>query len=371
MMVTSLARPLTIGIFVVLLAAPLHAQDILSRARSAPTRTDGIALLAAHLAEQPRDVDARLLYALMLSWDGSYDAARREFQRVLEQSPTYLDARVGLMNVEWWSGRKAAAREQVDLILQREPGHPQARLMRQRLDAANRPWEATTAFSVDHFNDGRRDWHEQQVSMSRKTAIGSVIGRARRAHRFSSTDQQFEVDFYPSLRPGTYGFVSVGVSPDHLLYPSVRYAFDLYQSVGHGFEVSGGYRRLEFTDATSIYVGTVTKYVGNWMLTGKVYRVPAPGILDSTSGHAVVRRYFGREGTSFVGFGYSQGLSREEVRGIGDLIALDSQTVRGQIDTLVTSRLRLQVEASSSRQERTSGRALWQTSVSSGFSVRF
>ena len=166
--------------------------------------------------------------------------------------------------------------------------------------------------------------------MSRQTPHGSVIGRASRAHRFSSTDQQFEVDFYPSLRPGTYGFVSVGVAPDHLLYPKHRFAFDLYQSVGHGVEVSGGFRRLEFTDATSIYVGTVTKYLGNWMLTGKVYRVPAPGILDSTSGHAVVRRYFGGDGSSFIGFGYSQGLSREEVRGIGDLIALDSQTVRGR-----------------------------------------
>jgi YaiO family outer membrane protein len=371
MMVTSLARSLAIGAFVAWLAAPVHAQDILSRARTAPTRADGIALLATHLAERPRDVDARVLYALMLSWEGSYDGARREFQRVLEQSPAYLDARVGLMNVEWWSGRVAAAREQVNLILQRDPGHPEARLVRQRLDAANRPWQATTAISVDRFNDGRRAWHEQQVSVSRQTAVGSVIGRARRAHRFSSTDQQFEVDFYPSLRPGTYGFVSVGVSPDHLLYPTRRFAFDLYQNVGHGIELSGGYRRLEFTDATSIYVGTVTKYLGNWMLTGKLYRVPAPGMLDSTSGHAVARRYFGGDGSSFVGFGYSQGLSREEIRGIGDLIALDSQTVRGQVDALVTSRLRLQVEASTSRQERTSGRALWQTSVSSGFSVRF
>ena len=371
MMVTSLARSLTIGAFVVVVAAPLQAQDVRSRARTAPTRADGIALLATHLADRPRDVDARLLYALMLSWDGSYDAARREFQRVLEQTPTYLDARVGLMNVEWWSGRLTAAREQVDLILQREPGHPQARLVRQRLDAANRPWRATTSFSVDRFNDGRRAWHEQQVSMSRQTSIGSVIGRANRAHRFSSTDQQFEVDFYPSLRPGTYGFVSVGLSPDHLLYPKRRFAFDLYQSLGHGVEVSGGLRRLEFTDATSIYVGTVTKYLGNWMLTGKVYRVPAPGLLDSTSGHAVVRRYFGSDGSSFLGFGYSQGLSREEIRGVGDLIALDSQTVRGQVDALVTPRLRVQAETSTSRQERTSGRALWQTSVSTGFSVRF
>lgn len=370
-MLTSFRHAATVAAFAVACATPAAAQDVLSRARSAPTRSDGLALLATHLAERPRDVDARLLYALMLSWDGHYDAARREFHHVLEQAPADLDARVGLMHVEWWSGRASAAREQVDLILSREPGHPQARLVRQRLDAADRPWQATTSFGMDRFNDGRRAWHEEQVAVSRKTAAGPVIARASRAHRFSSTDQQFEVEFYPAIRPGTYGFVSLGVAPDHLLYPKRRYAFDLYQSVGRGFEVSGGLRRLEFTDATAIYVGTVTKYLGNWMLTGKVYRVPAPGMLDSTSGHALVRRYFGGDGTSFAGFGFSQGLSREEVRGIGDLIALDSQTVRGQIDTRVAPRLRVQVETSLSRQQRTNGRPLWQTSMSSGFSVRF
>jgi YaiO family outer membrane protein len=356
---------------VLLLAAPIDAQEILTRARTAPTRADGLAMLDAHLAQAPRDVDARLLFALMLSWEGRYDEARREFQRVLDQAPGYTDARVGLMNVEWWSGRRAEARAQVDVILARDPGHPQARLVRQRLDAANRPWKATTSVGFDRFSDDRATWQEQQLSVSRQTAAGAVIARVSHARRFSRHDEQFEVEFYPSIRPGTYGFVSVGVAPDQVLYPKRRLAFDLYQGVGGGFEVSGGYRRLDFSTATSIYVGTVTKYVGNWMVTGKVYRVPAPGSLDSTSGHLVVRRYYGGDGSSFVGVGYSQGLSREEIRGVGDLAALDSHTVRGQIDTVVSARFRLQVEASTSRQERTSGRSLWQTSLSSGVSVRF
>ena len=41
---------------------------MLARARTAPTRGEGIALLAAHLSSVPSDVDAQLLYALMLSW---------------------------------------------------------------------------------------------------------------------------------------------------------------------------------------------------------------------------------------------------------------------------------------------------------------
>jgi YaiO family outer membrane protein len=364
-------RLLLAAAFVAWTSAAADAQDVLARARSAPTRAEGIVLLETRLADAPRDVDARLLYALMLSWDARYDEARREFQRVLEQAPNYTDARVGLMNVEWWSGRTAAARDHANQILARDPGHPQARLVRQRLDAANRPWTAKAMVGYEHFNDGRQPWREQILSLARETPAGSIIARATRAERFGLDDQQFEIEFYPSLRPGTYAFVAAGGSADRTLYPRRRFAVDVYQSLGGGFEVSGGYRRLEFGESTSIYVGSLTKYIGAWMVTGRVYRVPAPGSLDSTSGHALVRRYFGSDGRSFVGVGYSQGLSREEIRGVGDLIALDSQTVRGQVDTEVTARLRWQLEASTSRQERTTARSLWQTAVSSGLSVRF
>ena len=351
--------------------AGLYAEDVLSQARNAPTRAEGIAILEKHLIESPSDVDARLLYGLMLSWEGRYDDARRELRRVLEESPAYTDARVGLMNVEWWSDHPTAAREQVDWILSRDPGNAQARLMRQRLDASSRPWTFTSSFSYDRFNDGRQPWREHFFSLSRQTTAGSVIVRAAHADRFGSSDRQFEVDFYPTIRAGTYGYVSVGVAPDHDLYPRHRFAFDLYQNVGKGFEVSGGYRRLEFTEKTSIYLGTVTKYVGNWMLTGKIMHVPGQGAPHSTSGHAVVRRYFGGDGTSFVGGSYSQGLSREEVRGLGDLPTLDSHTFRGQLDTVLTPRLRLQLDASTSRQERSVATPIWQNTVGAGIAVRF
>jgi YaiO family outer membrane protein len=362
---------LTIAALLTLTPSALAQEDVLSRARNAATRGEGLFLLETHLADVPRDVDARLLYALMLSWEGRYDEARLEFGRILEQTPGYTDARVGLMNVEWWSGRTAAAREQVDLILSRDPGHQQARLVRQRLDASNRPWTFSTSVSHDRFNDGRRAWNEQLVSLSRQTVAGSVVLRASHAARFGLDDQQFEVEFYPTLRAGTYAYVGVGAAPDHALYPRSRLSFDLYQGLGRGIEVSGGYRRLDFSETTNIYVATLTKYVGSWMITGKVYHVPAPGPLDSTSGHALVRRYFGSDGSSFVGVGYSHGLSREEVRGALDLLTLDNDTVRGQFDALMTGRLRLQLDANTSRQQRARGASLWQTSVGLGIAVRF
>ncbi len=104
-------------------------------------------MLQSHLSSTPRDVDARLVYGLMLSWDGRYDEARAELQRVLTQTPEYTDARVALMNVEWWSGRTSRGQRPRDADPVARSRDPQARVMRQRLDARTRPWNVATCYS--------------------------------------------------------------------------------------------------------------------------------------------------------------------------------------------------------------------------------
>jgi YaiO family outer membrane protein len=363
---------------IALVAVPALAQetpgDILVSARQAATsgrRPEALNALSAHLVTSPRDVDARLLYGLVLSWEGRYDEARQQLRQVLEQTPAYTDARIALMNVDWWSGRVDAARDAADSILARDPGNTQARFVRERLEAAAHPWWAGASYANDTFSDDRDAWHESAFSVTRQTPRGSLIFRASDARRFGSGDQLLEVEFYPRIRPGTYAFVSVGGAPDATLYPSTRIAFDLYQSIGHGVEVSGGMRRLGFDSTTYIYVGTVSKYVGNWMLTGKVFRVPAEGDLDSTSYHGGFRRYVRGDGASYVGLTYSHGFSREEIRNVGDLTTLDADTVRFEADQLIARRFRLSATIGTSRQQRQSRDSLWQTSVGGGLMVLF
>jgi YaiO family outer membrane protein len=346
--------------------------DIITRARTASSagqRPQALAMLEGHLANAPSDVDVRLTYGLILSWDGRYDEARAELQRVLVQAPAYVDARVALMNVEWWSGRPHAASDLAAQILSREPGNPQARLMRQRLEALSRPWKVTTWYAFDTFNDGNA-WQEFATSVGRETPAGSVIVRGTNAQRFGYTDQLIEVEAYPSLRAGTYAYVGIGAGVQRDLYPVHRLSFDLYQSVGHGLEISGGYRRLKFSEPVSIYLGTATKYVGTWSLTGRVFFVPSEPS-DSWSFHGESRRYFGSAGTSFVGGTFSHGFNRDEPRGLGDTILLHSNTVRGQADIAVSPRSRLLITVSTSRQERPLRIPLWQTSVSAGAAYGF
>src|SRR5262249_33779930 len=174
-------------------AARVSAQDdVLTRARAEATsgrRGEALAMLEAHLAEAPRDVDARLLYGLVLSWEGRYGEARPALEQVLAQAPDYTDARVALMNVEYWSRPSAAAREQADRILAKNPGNPTARAVREKLDAANRPWWANTSYTLDAFNDGTDPWHELMFYLTRRTQAGTAIVRISVAQRFGQTDQ--------------------------------------------------------------------------------------------------------------------------------------------------------------------------------------
>jgi YaiO family outer membrane protein len=357
-------------------AVPLRAeaQDVLVRARAAAQsgrRAEALTMLEARLAEAPRDVDARLLYGLVLSWESRYDEARPVLQQVLAQAPSYTDARVALMNVEYWSGQSREARAQADQILSEDPGNVTARAVRERLDAASRPWWAKASYRLDTFDDGTDPWQEVWLSITRQTLIGSLVVRGSHASRFQLDDQLVELEFYPRFRAGSYAFISAGFATDSMLYPGSRYAFDVYQSIGRGFEISGGARFLNFTRTTDIYLGTLTKYIGNWMLTGKVYHVPGEGDLDSTSYHGLVRRYFGADGTSYTGFSYNHGFSREDVRSSVDLLSLNSDTLYGEFDVVVGTRWRLSGSGGVSHEERVNRDPLWQTTITTGLSVRF
>ncbi len=348
--------------------------NVITRARAASAdgrRAEGIALLQAHLQTSPRDVDARLVLGLILSWDGRYDEARQELNAVLAQTPNYLDARVALMNIEWWSGNVKQARLIVNAILTRDPGHTQARLVQQRLDAKTRPWSFAAGYTRDTFDDDRQPWEERTLSIGRQTPVGSIIVRGSQANRFGYQDQQVDVDLYPSFRAGTYAFVGLGFGVDQVLYPERRLSVDLYQSLGRGFEASAGFRRLQFSETTDIYVATLTKYLGNWMYTGKVFTVPDPALGNSWSYHGNARRYFGAAGTSFVGIGYSHGYSREEPRGSGDLVRVNGDTIRTRADIDLSEFLAISMSGSSSRQERAFREPLWQTTFGGGLTFRF
>lgn len=306
-------------------------------------RDEALAILKKHLETEADDSDARVLYGIVLSWQGRYDEAREQLKQVLANNPTHADALPALINVEFWSGhpenaeqlacealeikpdnvsllllqaralrrmnRNREARAVLDRVLVLDSQNQDARQMRREITTTTLTREFLISHSFDWFSDGRSGQHETTVSLKDSTPYGSLIGRLNRADRFSTTDYQGELDFYPHFRPGTYGYFNVGYSPRGSLYPSYRVGADLYQSLGHGLEISGGYRRLGFTTGVDIYTFSLAKYFHNWLFTGRGFVVPGdPG----TSGTALfsARYFLGSEGLhDYIELRYSHGAS--------------------------------------------------------------
>ena len=265
-------------------------------------------------------------------------------------------------------GREQDALEAVDGALIVDAGNETALSLRRSLRDTQRYWWANVAYAYDAFSDGRAAWSETRYSMTRQTRMGSVTGRLYRAERFGANDHQVEIDAYPRFREGTYAYVSGAFAPNPSSFPQYRFAGDIYQSLRSGFEASVGYRRMQFTDAVNIYVGSLTKYRGSWMLTGRVFLTPGL-VRTSTSVHGIARRYWS-DGVGYIGVRYGRGAYRDEVRSRNDIELLSSDSFGGEL-LMPIGTLELWVSTSASREGRALRSDLWQFSTSSGLSVRF
>lgn len=367
-------------------------------------RTEAIVLLEQYLHDAPGDTDARTLLGTVLSWEGRYDEARRHLEQVLAEHPGHGDALPALVNVELWSGhperaealsrdetgggalsnprlamgraralaalgRQDEARDLLRRIVRADPGHDEARRLLSTLADAGRHWQLTTTHLHDRFSDDRTSWDETQITLERRTAAGSFLVRAARAARFGLTDTQVELDLYPRLRAGTYAYVNAGVAPAETLYPGYRIGLEVYHALGRGFEASAGFRHLGFARATTLCGGTLTKYEGDWMLTGRLDVACGSGG-GAISTYVTVRRSFGSTGRSHVSVRYGHGRTREDVRSVGDTL-LDADTVAGDLTIEVGRRVEWTAGTGLSAGDRSPGGRLRQYAFRTGLGWRF
>ncbi len=189
-----------------------------------------------------------------------------------------------------------------------------------------------------------------------------------RAERYGYTDHMVELEMYPRFREGLYAYIAGAFAPNPQLYPEHRVGAEVYKSIGGGYEVSGGFRRLQFANAVNIYVASLTKYRGNWMYTGRTF--VTPNVLGtSVSVHTIARRY-DANGVGYIGFRYGRGRYRDEVRSLNDIALLGSDTLAAEYVRPVGT-LELEVGTYVSREGRAGLSDLWRFGVSSGLGVRF
>jgi YaiO family outer membrane protein len=344
------------------------SEDLLSQARRLATnnhRAEALRLLSARLAEAPNDVDARLLYGLVLSWDSRWDEARATLEQVLTEAPQYADAVVALTNVDVWSGNPQAAdavtskflesspqnvevllararamkalkrredeSQALNAVLVQQPGNREAQDLRRALRMEQSTWDSGVTFNMVSFSDHSSPWMEQSVSVRKGLNAGSLIFRASRGYRFGLRSTLGEVDWYPHIRQGTYAYLNVGYSPEGMLYPTFRAGAEVFQYLGKGYEASAGLRRLQFTTAQiNVYTGSIGRYHKDWY--GSVRTFMTPGEPNTTPSVQVqLRRYFG-DGDRYASVRFGRGAAPFEIRSSKDVGVLDSLSYGGDVN---------------------------------------
>lgn len=307
---------------------------------------DGQREEARELARQILEVspgyhDVRILIARTYSWDGMYGDARRELQQVLDASPRYKDAHMARIDNEVWAERPRAAYDaalhaaglfpaDTDILfklayaqirVEREPEALQTlerleqlnptgselRELRAALEQSRRDYRFAASTTHDRFDQVFNPWSSGSLQLGRFTSAGTVIGRLNMAHRYDDTGIQPEIDFYPSIADGWYGYLNAGYSP-HSIFPDFRLGAELHRILPWRMEVSAGFRYMNFPGGSvALYTGSLIRYEGNWMFSLRPFLTPGDAGL-SRSFQLMGRRYYsGAENylSLRAGFGFS------------------------------------------------------------------
>ena len=331
------------------------------------------AVLLLALAPAARAQEGGVARAEALMAEGQFDLARTELRSVLQTNPADRSALAALVRLELAAERPQTAKALAEVALSQAPHDGrfvEARCQAVDALAARRPWSLVLGYDYERFDDKRITWREASGTIQRTTAAGPFLVRATLAERFGLRDGQFELEARPRLRSGTYLHIAYALALDHQLFPQHRVAVDVAQALGGGFEVSAGFRRLQFDVPAEIYRGALNKYAGNWVIAARVMLVPDRQGDESRTYQGSVRRHFGEEAASFAGVRYSQGFPRDEIRNVNDLEVLTGDTVAAEGGASL-QRLVLTVTAGRSRQQRVAGAQLRQNIVAATLGVRF
>lgn len=314
-----------------------EAQELAFAGEREEARTLGFAILEI----APTYHEVRLLIARTYSWDEQYDKSREQLEFVLERVPNHKEALIASIDNELWAeqynsaleiaatvtrfypsdqamllksarayhsaGKNEQALRIIDRIDQINPSNSETRQLRNSIAVSGQNYILTGSFTNDWFSDIFGQSRRSFGQLARRTNYGSIIGRVNYASRFDSHGFQPEIDFYPSIADGWYGYLNTGYTSSSL-FPEWRLGAELFKSLPRSFEVSAGVRHLIFeSGGVSIITGSLTKYYGNWMFTARPFFTPSDvGI--SRSINLLARRYFSGAGNYVTlrgGFGFS------------------------------------------------------------------
>ena len=318
----------------------LAQEDVVARARQLAThghRREALQILEQRIATT-RDVDALVLYGTVLSWERDLDRARRALKMALVLDPENRDASDALARVQQWSSRTTAP--------------------------TNTRSEVVFGGTYDDFQNSD-PWREAEISVKKNLPFGAITVRGAHARRFGLDDDQIELEAYPKISAKGYAYLNAGYSPHERLYPRSRFGAEFFEGFGPGFEASLGYRRLNFSSAVNVYTASLSKYLGDWLLTLRGYRSGGTNSLQ-----AMIRRYLATP-ENYVGVRFGKGSTRDEIRSVTDIQTLDSVDFAAEGRFVIRDPWSLQIRAGTGRQRLSSSRNQRHSAASALLGIKF
>jgi YaiO family outer membrane protein len=290
------------------------------------------------LINYPDDADGLLGRGLVYGWSGEYVKALQDLHNVTENHPEYNDAWSALGDICTWSGDHNGALNAFNRCVQLTPENPDVYLARSKVFSLSRRFnlarndlatakklggdkdiiakrlreldrqpggaslELTTLYDHQTFKEERSDWRSINISLKRELSKGSLSFQLFRAERFDLNDEAFIVDSYFDAWSRSYGNIRVQLANDAVILPSIDLTTEIYQGVGFGWELSGGYRLMRFESETvNIFALSISKYIGKWNVRERSVLVPKSGKVANS--HSLFFKYFIDTVDNFFEFG--------------------------------------------------------------------
>lgn len=286
-----------------------------------------IALSKMALQKSPDYTDIQIFLGRLYTWSNKNDSARQVLHQVLNQHPDNEDASLASASLEFWNNQSKRALVIVNEGLTYHPQSPTLSLLKAKILNDLNDWEAANVevekvlkvnptetearalasririnlsknmvgVSYDYIYFDKQfpnPWHLTAIDYTRRTKIGSVIGRLNYANRFNANGLQVEVDAYPKLSKVFQAYVNGGFSNDVGVFPHYRAGFSLYANLPKSYEAEVGFRYLNFGDHTWIYTASIGKYYKNYWFNIRTFLTPRNNDL-SRSFSFITRYYFG------------------------------------------------------------------------------
>ncbi|MDR6843570.1 YaiO family outer membrane beta-barrel protein [Flavobacterium granuli] len=292
------------------------------------------------LTKYPDYHDVRSFLATTYSWDEEYKKAKKEFEYILKKEETNKSAWLGIIQNELWASSpyiaielsekalkyypndaeilllRASAEEKTNnqieanktvlLVLSQDSNNQKAidfkNALNKKLNLNNIGVSAATDLYSDIYNPAQY----YSIKYGRETKYGSITAKINFNRRFEENGVQYEVDLYPKITKGLYGYLNAGYS-NSSLFPESKYGAELFKSLPKGFEVSLGFRSLIYDTTTNIFTGSVTWYTGNsyWSLRSYV----TPSDTGTSLSGALTYRLYRKDADNYfsaaIGAGYS------------------------------------------------------------------